>query len=68
MSQRDQVSEQIMNDLNKKSKPETEKSDEEMFALNIVPALKRMTNQQRALAKLRIQQVLYEIEFDTNNH
>ena len=68
MSQRDQVSEQIMNDLNKKSKPETEKSDEEMFALNIVPALKRMTNQQRALAKLRIQQVLYEIEFDTDNH
>ena len=68
MSQRDQVSEQIMNDLNKKSKPETEKSDEEMFALNIVPALKRTFDQQKALAKLRIQQVQYEIEFSTNNH
>ena len=51
-----------MNYLNKKSKPDTEKSDEEIFALSIVPALKRMTDQRRALAKLRIQQVL------TNNY
>ena len=41
-----------------------EKSEEEIFALSIVPTLKRMTDQQKGLAKLRIQQVLYDIEFD----
>jgi hypothetical protein len=65
---RDAVSEQILNYLDKKSKSSAEKSDEESFALSIIPSLKRLTDQQKALAKLRIQQTLYEIEYGTGSH
>ena len=44
---RDTVSEQILNYLDKKSKTCEEKSDEESFALSIIPSLKRMTDQQK---------------------
>lgn len=65
---RDEVSEQIIKYLDAKNKkPETGKSEEEVFALSVVPTLKRMTDQQKGLAKLRIQKVLYDIEFDTDN-
>lgn len=64
---RDVVSEQILNYLDKKNKTGDEKSDEESFALSIIPSLKRTTDQQKALAKLRIQQTLYEIEFGTGS-
>ena len=60
---RDEVSEQIIKYLDAKNKM-PEKSEEEIFALSIVPTLKRMTDQQKGLTKLRIQQVLYDIEFD----
>ena len=59
---RDTVSEQILNYLDKKNKTCEEKSDEESFALSIIPSLKRMTDRQKGLVKLRIQQTLYEIE------
>ena len=60
---RDEVSVQIIKYLDAKNK-KLEISEEEVFALSIVPTLKRMTDQQKGLAKLRIQQVLYDIEFD----
>ena len=63
---RDPVSEQIINYLNSKKSPSEHpqvKTNEEYFALSIVPTLKRMTDKQKALAKIRIQQLLYEIEF-----
>lgn len=37
---------------------------EEHFALSLVPALRRMDDRKRAMAKLRIQQVMFEVEFD----
>jgi hypothetical protein len=65
---KDAVSEHILNYLDNKSKTSEEKSDEESFALSIIPTLKRMTDQQKGLAKLHIQQTLYEIEFTTGNN
>ena len=65
---RDEVLEQIIKYLDAKNKrPETGKSEEEVFALSIVHTLNRMTDQQKGLAKLRIQKMLYDIEFDTDN-
>ena len=60
---RDEVSEQIIKYLDAKNKM-PEKSEEQVFGLSIIPTLKRMTDQQKGLAKLCIQQVLYDIEFD----
>ena len=64
---RDVISEQTLNYLDKKNKTVDQKSDEDSFALSIIPSLKRMADQQKALAKLRIQQTLYEIEFGTES-
>lgn len=36
---------------------------EEKFLLSCAPALSRFTNRQKALARLKIQQILYDIEF-----
>lgn len=39
---------------------------DEKFLLSCAHILKRFTNRQNSLARLRIQQILYEIEFGTN--
>ena len=36
---------------------------DEKFLLSCAPALRRLTTRQNALARLKIQQILYEIEF-----
>lgn len=40
---------------------------DERFLLSCLPILKRLTNKKNALARLRIQQLLFEIEFDEEN-
>lgn len=37
--------------------------EEELFVLHVAATLRRFTNRQKAIAKLRIQQVLVEVEF-----
>ena len=62
----DPVSEQIINYLKSKKSPSEHlqvKTDQDYFVLSIVPTLKKMTDKQKALAKIHIQQLLYEIEF-----
>ena len=62
----DEVSEQIIKYLDAKNKrPENRKSEEEFFALSIIPSLKCMADEQKGLAKPCIQQALYHIEFHT---
>lgn len=57
-------SEKTPKDLNHKmSSKRPKETPDELFALSLVPALERMTHQQNALARMRIQQVLYDIEF-----
>lgn len=41
---------------------------DEKFLLSCAPTLRRLTHKQNALARLKIQQILYEIEFDQKNH
>ena len=42
---------------------DTRKDEDDWFGLSIGATLKTMTLQQKALAKMRIQQMLYEIQF-----
>ncbi|KAG8226952.1 hypothetical protein J437_LFUL004670 [Ladona fulva] len=40
-----------------------ERSDDELFCLSIAASMQRLSAKQRALLKLKIQQVMYEVEF-----
>ncbi|KAJ8042089.1 hypothetical protein HOLleu_13071 [Holothuria leucospilota] len=60
----DTFSEETPKHLNHKMSPKQPKeTPDELFVLSLVPALERMSHQQNALARMRIQQVLYDIEF-----
>ncbi|CAL8380089.1 unnamed protein product [Arctogadus glacialis] len=37
--------------------------EDEHFMLSLVPSLRRLSNQKRAQARMRMQQVLYDVEF-----
>lgn len=37
--------------------------EDEHFMLSLVPSLRRMSNQKKAQARMRMQQVLYDVEF-----
>jgi len=37
--------------------------EDELFCLSVAASLRRFNSQKKALAKLRIQQVLYDVEF-----
>ena len=44
-----------------------EKSEEELFGLSVGSKLAKMSPQNQALAKIKIQQILFDIEFPTTN-
>ncbi|KAI8435609.1 hypothetical protein MSG28_009197 [Choristoneura fumiferana] len=49
------------------SEEETQRTDpDELFLLSCAPILKRLSSKQNAVARLKIQQVLYEAEFGTH--
>jgi hypothetical protein len=41
---------------------------DEQFLLSHLPALKRMTSRQNSIARMKIQQVIFDIEFGTRNN
>lgn len=41
-----------------------EEDEDNLFCRSVCASLKRLTHQQKALAKIRIQQVMYEVEFN----
>lgn len=41
---------------------------DEQFLLSHIPVLKRLTSKQNAIAKMKIQQVLFDIEFGNRNN
>lgn len=41
-----------------------EEDEDNLFCRSVCASLKRLSYQQKALAKIRIQQVMYEVEFD----
>lgn len=56
----DNIDEQILNIISK------EHDADEQFLLSYLPTLKRMTPKQNAIAKIKIQQVLFDVEFGNN--
>lgn len=56
----DNIDEQILNIISK------EHDADEHFLLSYLPTLKRMTPKQNAIAKIKIQQVLFDVEFGNN--
>jgi len=56
----DNIDEQILNIISK------EHDADEQFLLSYLPKLKRMTPKQNAIAKIKIQQVLFDVEFGNN--
>lgn len=42
--------------------------EEELFGMHIAAILRRLTNRQKAMARLRIQQVLTDVEFPETSH
>ena len=62
----DPVEEYLIKELagsKKEPTPEQEKDAEDLFCLSIVPTLKRLPPKKRQLAKLKIQQLLFDLEF-----
>jgi uncharacterized protein YwgA len=60
--QQDESSEDTQHDLNADPKKQAPDEDE-LFCLSVAASLKRFSPQKKALAKLRIQQVMYDVEF-----
>lgn len=44
----------------------TQNDPDERFLLSCLPTLKRLSNRKNAMARVKIQQLLYEIEFDAD--
>lgn len=60
----DEVDLEILRQLKDLEKKEPEEPDEEdMYAKSVAATLKKMSPEQRAMAKLKIQQVLYEVQY-----
>ena len=60
----DEVDLEILRQLKDLDKKEPEQPDEEdLYAKSVAGTLKKMTPEQRAMAKLKIQQVLYEVQY-----
>ncbi|KAL4090867.1 hypothetical protein QTP88_025630 [Uroleucon formosanum] len=57
----DNIDEQILNIISK------EHDADEQFLLSYLQTLKRMTPKQNAIAKIKIQQVLFDVEFGNND-
>jgi hypothetical protein len=63
--QQDESSEDTQHDSNA-DPPESRKhapDEDELFCLSVAASLRRFSPQKKALAKLRIQQVMYDVEF-----
>ena len=53
----------ILSSLQKEKENTLALDEDEHFMLSLVPSLRRLSNQKRAQARMRMQQVLYDVEF-----
>ena len=53
----------ILSSLQKEKENTLALDEDEHFMLSLVPSLRRLSNQKRAQAHMRMQQVLYDVEF-----
>ena len=61
---RDPFEEAIINAMQKKAVAEPKVADpDEMFLLSLLPTIRRLSDQQKSSAKIKIQQLLHDIEF-----
>ena len=60
----DPVEEFLLQELKGKGNAEAAKDAEDLFCESIAPTLRRLSLQKRQLAKLKIQQLLFDIEFN----
>ena len=60
----DDLDREILKQLQKDVDATTEKDEDDLFGQSIGASLKKMAPQQKALAKMKIQQLLYEIQFN----
>ena len=67
MSHADEVDVEILKQLkamDSKKEPDRELLDEEgVYAQSVAATLRKMTPEQRGMAKIKIQQILYEIQY-----
>ena len=53
----------ILSSIQKEKENTLAVDEDEHFMLSLVPSLRRLSNQKRAQARMRMQQVLYDVEF-----
>ena len=53
----------IMSSIQKEKENTLAVDEDEHFMLSLVPSLRRLSTQKRAQARMRMQQVLYDVEF-----
>lgn len=68
MSHADDVDVEILKQLkamdsNSKKEPDHELDEESVYAQSVAATLRNMTPEQREMAKIKIQQILYEIQY-----
>lgn len=59
----DEIELEILHQLKGLEKSEKEIDEEDQYSRSVVATLRNMSSEQRALAKIKIQQVLYEIQY-----
>uniref|UniRef100_A0A8C5AS23 MADF domain-containing protein n=1 Tax=Gadus morhua TaxID=8049 RepID=A0A8C5AS23_GADMO len=58
-----EILQSILSSLQKEKENTLALDEDEHFMLSLVPSLRRLSNQKRAQAHMRMQQVLYDVEF-----
>ena len=66
MSHADEVDVEILKQLkamDNKKEPDHELDEESVYAQSVAVTLRKMTPEQRGMAKIKIQQILYDIQY-----
>ena len=59
----DEVDLETLRQLKGLDKPQKEVDEEDLYSQSVAATLRNMTSEQRAMAKIKIQQILYEIQY-----
>ena len=57
------LADDILKELQREKTAPLVPDEDELFGQTIIASLKKLSGQQKALAKVKIQQVLYEVEY-----
>lgn len=57
------ISDEILKELQKEKPTPLVPDEDDLFGQTIIASLKKLSGQQKALAKVKIQQVLYEVQY-----